>query len=75
MTKAQAARNTKRGEATCLAPLLFVESVAALSFVAAAVAALWDRHVMPRARHEHVARADVSVTAIVPARNEAHHIG
>ena len=75
MTKAQPARHPKRGEAKCLAPLLFVESVAALSFVAAAFAALWDRHVMPRARHEHVARADASVTAIVPARNEAHHIG
>jgi GT2 family glycosyltransferase len=52
-----------------------VETVAAVSLVAAATAAVWDWHIMPRARRERRAPAHTSVTAIVPARNEAHNIG
>lgn len=63
-----------RGEERGLTSLLFVETVAAAGLVVAAMVALVDRRMMPRARPQQAAHVPVSVSAIVPARNEAANI-
>jgi cellulose synthase/poly-beta-1,6-N-acetylglucosamine synthase-like glycosyltransferase len=73
--KPETAQREQRGEARCLTSLLFVETAAALAFLAAAVFAVADWRIMPQARYEpRSGRRQLGVTAIVPARNEEANI-